>query len=408
MLLQGGMLREDVDFLSKDRGKYLIMPNGVQDIFSMNYVDGYSVGPHSILGLMKLDRSRWEVEETARWAFGRETFVAKGAVRYILPVEYETFFEVYGGQHLEDFDPDPVMPLSQSLMASGIFGWNDYKLYESTSAGVRLAMPLLFDLKMSAKVGWERRRPVVNSRKSNFFGAHAESNDPRVRVPHKASEIKLYDGPIAAELAKASLRFDYLHRRSLLVIDDMTVRETSDYPLLSLLLDMGIGKNREADRFRFLSIDMRASQTMTLPRYDDQLRYMGSAGLMLRHGTIGLADMHHFDASSFWWQRENEISRFALLDNYELSTSDCWTEAHAEWNSQQLLFTRLMTPREGLREFVQMHSVAVPHHRLHWEVQYGWDLLNMLRLGVSLGFNDQVYRGAAFTMILNLNAAQKK
>lgn len=409
MVTQGGMLREDVDFLSKNRGRYMIMPNGLQDIISMNFVDGFSAGLHSTLGVMKLDRSRWELEETVRWAFNRKQLVAKGALRYILPVEYETFFEIYGGQHAEDFDRDPVMPLSHSLMASGICGWNNYKLYERTSAGFRFSTPITFDLKMTADLGWERRRALENSRWTNFFGAHADSNDPRVAVPHTAHERMLYDGPIDAELARASVRFDYLHQRSLLVVDDMTLRETLDYPLLSLLLDMGVGKNRDADRFRFLSVDMRASQTLTLPREDDQLSYMASTGFMMRHGTIGLADMHHFDASSFWWQKKQDVSRFALLGNYELSTPKSWVEGHVEWNSRRMLFNQLV-PREYViwREFAQLHAVKVPDHYLHWEAQYGWDIMKTIRVGVSFGFDDAIYRGTAVTMVLDLNAATKK
>ena len=409
MLMQGGMMRQYTDLLDKHRGWYMIMPNGLSDIITMNYVDGYSVGLHSTIGRMQMDRSRWELEESAYYAFDRGALVAKGALRYMLPVEYETTMEVYGGQFLEDFDTDPVMPRAQSLMASGICGWNHYKLYERTSAGVKLSLPLTFDLKMSAQVGWERRRPKENSKHRNLFGAHAQSNDPRVGVPHTANELMLYDGPIAAELAKASLRFDYLHQRSLLVVDDMTLRETLNYPMLSLLLDMGVGKNRDADRFSFLSVDLRASQTLTLPREDDRLSYMASTGFMLRHGTIGLADMHHFDASSFWWQKKQDVSRFALLDNYELSTANSWVEGHVEWTSRSMLFNQLV-PRKYViwREFAQLHAVKVPDHYLHWEAQYGWDIMKAIRVGVSVGFDDAKYRGTAVTMVLDLNATRQR
>lgn len=420
MLMQGGMIRQYTDFLDNHRGWYFDMPNGISDIMTMNYVDGYSFGLHSTIGRMQLDRSRWELEETVRWATGREALVAKGALRYIWPVEYESFVELYGGQHLEDFDPDPVMPLSQSLMASGICGWNHYKLFEQTSAGIRFSTPLIFDLKMSAKIGWERRRAMENSKNRNVFGAHAQSNDPRVGIKYSglnllsslwniktlSDSLVLYDGPIDAELVKASFRFDYNPQRSLLVIDDMTVTEALSYPTFSFLLDMGIGKNRDADRFRFMSVDMQVRQTVSLPRENDQLRYMASIGFMISNGNIGLADMHHFDASRFWWQKYPDVSRFALLDNYELSTDKRWLEGHVEWNSRRMLLNRLVTPKDDWREFVQMHGVVVPSHRIHWESQYGWELLKLLRVGVSVGFDDFSYRGTAVTMTLDLNAAR--
>lgn len=422
MLMDGGMTRQYTDLLDKHRGWYMVMPNGISDIFTMNYVDGYSLGLQSTIGRMQTDRSRWELYENVRWAFSRETLVAKGALRYVWPVEYESFIEINGGQFLEDFDPDPVMPLSQSLLAAGICGWNHNKYYERTSAGISFSTPLIFDLKMTANIGWERRRAKENARSRNLFGAHPQSNVPRVGIQSSgynllssmlntktlSDSLVLYDGPIDAELVKASLRFDYNPMRSLLVMDDLTLKETLIYPTVSLLLDMGIGKNRNADNFRFVSVDMQVRQTLDLPRENDQLRYMSSIGFILSNGNLGLADMHHFDANRFWWQKSPTVSRFALLDNYELSTDKRWLEGHVEWNSRRMALNRLVTPKDAWREFVQMHAVLVPRHRLHWESQYGWELLNFLRVGVSVGFDDFTYRGTAVSMTLDLNAARQR
>lgn len=416
MLMDGGMMREYTDLLDKHRGWYMIMPNGLQDIITMNYVDGYSAGLHSTVGRMQQDRSRWELEESVYYAFDREALVAKGALRYMMPVEYETMAEIYGGQFMEDFDPDPVMPRAQSLMASGICGWNHYKLLEKTTAGVRLSLPLTFDLKMSAQLGWERRRPKENSKLRNLFGAHAQSNDPRVGVPHSAHDLMLYEGPIAARLLKASLRFDYKHQRSLMVMDDMTLRETCDYPTYSVWVDAGVGSHdsipavsTKKESFSFLTLDFRINHTLTLPREDDQLSYMASAGFMVHRGEIGLADRHHFDASRFWWQRQPVISRFALLDNYELSTDRHWVEGHVEWSSRSMLFNQLVLRKYVIwREFAQLHAVKVPDHYLHWEAQYGWDIMKTIRVGVSVGFDDFTYRGTAVTMVLDLNAARQR
>ena len=415
MLMEGGMMRQYTDLLDTHRGWYMIMPNGLQDIISMNFVDGYSMGLHSMIGRMQKNRSRWELEESVFYAFDRNTVVAKGALRYLLPVEYETMIEAYGGQFMEDFDQDPVMPRSQMLMASGICGWNHYKLLEKTSAGIRLALPLTFDLKMSAQIGWERRRPKENSKQRNLFGAHAQSNDPRVGVPHTAHEQMLYEGPIAAKLAKASLRFDYKHQRSLMVMDDMTLRETCDYPTYTVGVDVGVGSHdsipavsEKKESFSFLALDFRISHSLTLPREDDRLSYMASAGFMVHQGEIGLADMHHFDASGFWWQKQPVISRFALLDNYDLSTDRHWVEGHVEWASRSMLFNQLI-PRKYViwREFAQLHAVKVPDHYLHWEAQYGWDIMKAIRVGVSVGFDDAKYRGTAVTMVLDLSTVNK-
>ena len=135
VLTKGGMRRNS-------SGWYMQLPGGIQDLIVMNYVDGYSYGPHAIWGHVNKDRSRWELEETVRWASGREQWVAKGSLRYIWPVEYQSFVLLYGGQHMEDFDEDPIMPQQHSLMATGIFGWNHYKLLERTQLGLRASTAL--------------------------------------------------------------------------------------------------------------------------------------------------------------------------------------------------------------------------------------------------------------------------
>ncbi len=127
---------------------------------------------------------------------------------------------------------------------------------------------------------------------------------------------------------------------------------------------------------------------------------------MFRHGEVGLADWHHLDASRFWWQRSDGLTRFALLDNYELSSDRWWSEAHAEWSSEYMLLTQLVE-MGGLRETMQLHVAQVAGHQTHWEYQYGWDLLGQLRLGVNVGFNNLSWAGVAFGLTLNLQQVQK-
>ena len=96
------------------------IPDGINDLSVMNFVDGYSFGPHAIFGYMSPSRQRFEVEETVRWAVSREAWLAKGALRWYSPVERAVMVELHGGRHTEDYDHDPTMPMSQSLLATGI------------------------------------------------------------------------------------------------------------------------------------------------------------------------------------------------------------------------------------------------------------------------------------------------
>lgn len=392
-LYQGGM--------SRAGQWYVDIPDGLGDFIVMNFVDGYSYGPHATFGYIASDRSRWELEETVRWASAREVWMAKGALRWLSPAELGIIAEVYGGRHTEDFDRHPSMPTSHSLMATGLFGWNHYKLLERSDAGVRLDFPLggAIDLKLQA--GWERRKAMSNHKRTNVFGAHAQSNEPRLRDGRTASREVLYDGPVDGELALLSAEVNVQGGRRLYVYDDMTSRLESAYPLFSLRADAGMG------RWHYLSLDLSVRQDVAMPLSSDRLQYMVSGGAIFRHGEIGLADWHHFDASCFWWQDKPQLTRFVMLDNYELSTDSRWLEGHAEWSSgSSMLLTRAVRNPGLVREYLQLHAVKVPTHRVHCELQYGIEFVQTLRLGVAVGFDGKTCRGAAFTMSLDIQSAR--
>ena len=403
LLTQGGIRRSQ-------SGWYMQLPNGLSDLLVMNFVDGYSVGPHAIWGHVNQDRSRWELEETLRWTENRKRWVGKASLRYIWPVEWQSFISIYGGQHMEDFDEEPLMPQHHSLMASGLFGWNEYKLLERTQAGVRVSSAVATSMLLTGDVRWERRREKENNRKRNAFGVEAESNVPRIRYESgdrvdesliESDRLRLYQGPVDAELMKASIQMDLLQDPTLYVIDDMTGMLVSHRPHYTAKLDMGHGVGHRWSDMRFLSLDLSMMQAVALTRELDQIRYKVGAGAMWKHGEVGLADWHHLDASRFWWQRSDGLTRFALLGNYELSTDQWWSEAHVEWSSMNMLLTHwTMTPE--LRETLQLHVAKVADHPVHWEGQYGWDMVGQLKLGVTVGFDGMNYSGVAFGLTLQI------
>lgn len=389
VLWKGGLLR------SARGDLYMDMTDGINELAGFNFVDGYTLGPHLTFGKMQRDRSRWELEETVRWAFSREALIAKGALRWYSAVEKGIMLEAYGGRYSDDYDPAPLMSAAERELTSVLFAWNHFKLLERRDAGLRLVMPLNNDLSLDLKAGWEWRDPLENHRKTNLFGAHPQDNVPRTRKADTPSDLSLYEGPVKGELAKAGLELTYRPKSQHLVYDDLYCATQSDYPQVSLRADMGMGS------WKFVALDLRVAQTLRWKPIAE-FSYEVGAGTVWKKGDLGLADWHHFDASRFWWQGSRRVTHFALLDNYELSTDQRWAEAHAEFSSHRFLLNWLL-PHPGLiAEYVQGHFVTVPDRPAHWEMHYGIDLLNVMRLGVALGGDNNTFRGAAFVMTLNL------
>ena len=396
VLTDGGMLR------TSDGRWYMTMEEGVGDLVVMNYVDGYSFGPHASLGYISANRQRWELEETLRWASGRQRWLGKAALRWYSPIEQGLMLELHGGQHTEDYDRDPTMSTAHSLFATGVFGWNHYKLLERTDAGIRMSATVTRSIDLQAHASWERRRTMANHKERNMFGVWAESNVPRLRDGQTASDLRLYDGPTDGELALVGLQMTYQPHRKLYVTDDMTSQWYSPYPKMTFSADAGMGD------WHYLSLSLGIEHEIALPLSADRLSYSLGGGGIIRHGQIGLADWHHLDASRFWWQDKGSLTRFVMLDNYELSTDQQWSEAHVEWSSGKMLLTQWITEPSLMREYVQVHAAKVLRHRMHWELQYGLDLVERWRLGLAIGMDGAAWRGVAFTMSLGLQPDKRQ
>ena len=379
---------------------YVQSAHGMSDLADANFVDGYSIGPHVVIGRMNKNRSRWEVEETVRWAIGRETLLAKGALRWYSPVEQGVMIEVRGGRHSEDFDHDPTMPYDLAAMASAIFGWSHFKMLERTEAGLRIALPLHAELDLKANLSWERRKALENHLHHSIFGAHARSNVPRVRDGRTVRGLTMYEGPVDGQMALMNLQLNYQRNRTIYVYDDMTARIQSSSPLVSLNADAGMGT------WHYLTLGLQVSQDVRLPRRQDRLHYHVGGGNTFSHeDELSLVDWHHFNASRFWWQGSPDLTRFHALDNYELSTPGHWIEAHAEWKSDKMLVTHFGQD-PALREFVQAHALVVSDHRVHWEMEWGLEANELMRIAFGMNMNGAKVHNVFATLSYDLQAAR--
>lgn len=396
-----GRLLWDGGLMISSNLNYIQVPGGLNDLSGMNFVDGYTLGPQATFGHFMSDNSRWEVYENVRWAFSRRALMGKGALRWYSPVDRSAMVELYGGQFTEDFDSSPILSTFMQEFAAVVCAWNHCKLLERTNAGMRTSFLLSNDLKLNLDAGWERRRSMTNHRRTNSFGAHPQTNDPLIRDDQSAKELQDYQGPIDGELGYLGLQLTYCPKAKHVIYDAMTSQMTTSYPTWNLNVDLGAGS------WHFASVGLDLSQQISLGTGVNRISYFLSGGGILKHGELGLADWHHFDASTFFWQNSRSVSRFAMLEPYELSTDKYWAEGHVEWSSGNLFLSRFAKQPGELDEYVQMHVAKVPGHRAYCEMQYGIDLMQMMRFGVAIGFDNLTCRGAAFTMSLDVFKAKK-
>ena len=399
--LEGGMIRtRDAQNRDKRTGRhYLVIENGISSLVNMDYVDGYMFGPQFRLGYLDDRYGRWELDTDVKYACGRNTWMYQGALRYVLPPEYFGSVEVFGRSFTTDFDSNPIMPRRYQLLASGLFGWNGFKLYGSNSMGVKGDVALSGDFQLSGVVWYEDRERMVNHRKRNVFRVVGEDNLPRLRghdVTAFAADPLLNWN--REHLTRLQMQLDYCPGRKIIVTDDMHAKERLVNPTLTLKGDAGFDETA----VRFVSLELSIRQTeLELSPKRHWLSYYGAAGFFPLRKEVSVPDWKHFDASHYLWQTRNSLTWFSLLTNYELSTSRNWCEAHAEWLSEEMLLSRLTD--SWLNEYLQVHYVTVAGHRPHTELSYGIDLVKQIRMGVSCGFDGSEFDGWAFNLIWDIS-----
>lgn len=378
-------------------GWYLDMPSGFGNLLATNYVDGYSIGPHATIGHFQKDHSRWEIEETIRWAVDRKAWLMKGALRWYSPITQGTVIEMRGGRHTEDFDHNPALSAGHTSMISTLFGYNHAKLLERTEAGLSVMLPLGGGLDLKGNLSWERRREMENSIWHGIFGVRAQDNTPRIRDGRTVHTMKLYEGPIDGDITLLNLQLSYQPHRTLYVYDDMHAYYKSSAPLLQLNADAGVGD------WKYLTLGLQVSQTIeSASGWCKEYSYLLGAGNTFKDGELGLVDWHHFDASRYWMQPEPELSRFNMLGNYELSTDSHWVELHFEGKGNWFLARHDASSLDVLA----LHLLSVPGHRLHCEWQYGIESQNA-RLSLCMNMNGIKVHNFGIVMSVNIDEARK-
>ena len=441
-LLYGGVIRTKDANGQRVGDRYLVLQPGLSSLLRMDFVNGYTVGPELTLGYVCANQSRLELDANVEYGFSRHAWMGGGALRYFLPPAKDSWIELFGGRRTTDFDPSPLMDEGQQSLAVGLFGWNGHKLYEATKIGAKGRFWVARNLHIEAGAWYEGRREMTNHRKTNSLGIHPDINVPvcydmpvtygyggyssnyytdYFTISYSENQDFQVDPLLFWEynpflhwkedhLWRADLVFEYTPKSTLVVADDMhnVVKSTKPTMRFALTSAWDGGRHQWGGKsvsynaydwnggFRYLSFDYSIEQR--LQREKHRFSYFGSVGCIPVNRNVGLADYRHFDAAHFCWQNslKNSLKWFSLLTNYEASTGNAWNELHAEYQYHH---------NELFAQYLQMHLLHTPE-RQHLECSYGWQLVELMRIGLSVGF-DEIYKnftfdGVGFNLIMEM------
>ncbi len=398
----GGIVRTHGDDGRRTGARYLAVELGVGSLLGMNFVDGFTLGPALTLGKVNADLSRWELDVEAKYAFSRERMMGAAALRYVMAPEYCGSVTAFVRQRTVDYDDEPLMPAGLRSLASTLFGWNGYKLYQSTAAGLKGEWALSRDWQVAGSVSFERRDEMRNCRKRNLFRIAGSDNVPVVRG-HDVGEWT--SDPLLHwredRLVCIGLTLGYMPGRWVYVRDDLHYGAVTPGPVVRLRMAAGLDAEApHAGSLRYVGLDLSVRQTIRTADTHSGWRYVAAVGFYPVRDKVGLADMHHFDAARFGWQIRDGLTWFSLLTDYELSTSRPWAEVHGEWSSHDMLLGRFAT--DWLGEYIRLHMAAVTGCRSHTEVSYGVSVLDDIQVGLSVGWDALHYDGVAFNLVWDI------
>lgn len=371
LVVNGGILRSGDYFIRLDEG--------YGSFTQFNFVDGLSVGPRMTFGKVFKDYTRLEISEDVKWAAARKSLMATASVKYVLHPQFCGFVEVFGGKKTTDYDRYPVITENTRSLCASIFGWNHPKLYEQTIFGASIYGALSNDFQLNVIAEWERREQMENHIWRSIFGKRPDDNTPYVQG--EAMEDYGVD-----KIFRLDAQLDYIPGRKVYVKDDLTSSMDSDKPVFSLRATSGWNKG-----LRFLSLDLSVLGMLNGWTPSQKIVYKASVGFFPVRNKMLLMDMRHFDAydvSGFGFQNGFVPSLCIVLDNYELSTSKSWIEAHADWSNTFF--------------YGQVHFIKVPDMPAHEEFSGGIKLGDNIRVGCAVGFRDLKYNGIAGILIIQL------
>ena len=130
------------------------------------------------------------------------------------------------------------------------------------------------------------------------------------------------------------------------------------------------------------------------------LEYLVNGGGFLSKKQMYFPDYRHFMGNEFFFQYAYPPDQFRMLPYYTYSTSSWFFQAHATWNLQRFLLTRIQALRiTGLSETIQLHYLRVPAIRNYSEVVYGIDnILRVVRLEAVAQFHGSQFKGMGWRL----------
>lgn len=367
------------------------------DKLSFNTVDGWAYKQKFSLKKVFSPGREFGIYPEIGYAFNREAFVwnIHNSISYAPLLRANFFLDL--GQRSSDFNPEYGINRSLNSISSLFFRYNYLRLYEESYFKTGNDIDLANGLRLSASIKYAKREHLQNSTDFSFFFINdRDYEDNRPENPH------LVNYPLDDQQSFViRLGLTYTPGYYYKIKNGIKNMVSSDYPTFHIEYQKGIpgAFNSRAD---FDFFETRISQSKDLGIFSN-IDWSLGAGVFITKKNLHFADFKHFNTQEIPVLLDRPKNAFMLLEYYQYSTPEWFTEAHIKYNTPFLLIKLLPFFSQKLwQETLYGSYLYQPGFKNYVELGYGLsNVFFVADAGIFAGFENGRYGRWGIKVSLN-------
>ncbi|MCV9929028.1 DUF5686 and carboxypeptidase regulatory-like domain-containing protein [Flavobacterium sp. LS1R49] len=354
--------------------KYSFQYNGLFDMsaLSFNTVQGFAIGTGFSYKNWNEEKGKETLISTAiNYGFSDDRLRVTGEFKHTFNHKNYATFIAAGGTKVSQFNNNEPISKFINSISSLFFKDNYMKVYNLEFAQLQYSQNIANGVTLSAKIAYERRKPLFNTTDYSFFNKNDlySSNNPLAPNDFTNSQFEKHNLVKTNLNARINFGNKYISRP-----DGKYNIKNEKYPTLYLGYEKGLAASEKKYEFDHLSAAVR---------YDLALGNKGLLGINIKAGkffnaeNIAYMDYKHFNGNqTHIGQADRYLNVFNLLPYYTNSTNDSYFEVHMEHNDNGYIMNKIPLLNKLKSTLnIGFHSLEIPNTKPYSEFTVGLDNL---------------------------------
>ncbi len=368
--------------------------------FNFNTVEGFNLNLPIEIRYRKKRDNYLSLIETVRYGFSSKDFYHQTELKYeftTLKYNQKAYLSAEGGHYISQFNSNEPIEAFINTMSSLYWVDNYMKLFQKDYAAINLSYPLLSNLKLNARLEWQKRSELFNTSATTWVSKDGKEYTDNLPVNIETNNTSFAQHK--ATLADITLTYkpnvSYYRHNGIIEVDDET------YPALKLNYSGGF-KNIFGSSVDYHRLEASIRHRFHGVRRDFDFNIF--IGNTFTRNSYSFMDYKHFDGNLTILQTASPSSAFYLLDYYKYSTMDKYIGVNSQLSFRKFLLTQNMWLNLlGVRENFIFNYLKTPSSPNYVEVGYGLDnILKVLKLQAITSFENGKYKSFGFRIGLSL------